>query len=143
VRYLFNFNYAQCTQANHRFNRSDCCTNPGSNNCDRTSAIADVGNYLASKQGINSTHVWGKLSWASMTAEIGTRGKPFLIRVGWGGSLTNGHVFVGRAYSWHDAGTDQFSVMDPSDATYKWYSWAYFNNNSTFTWSNTLWKLNR
>jgi len=143
VKYLFGITYTQCQQANDRFNRSDCCQYPSSGNCNKPSALADVGNYLHAKKAIDSTHEWWSLSWSQTTGEIGTQRRPFLIRVGW--SSGGGHIFVGRGYYWHDGGTDQFSVMDPwpNPATYVWYSWSYFKNNSTFTWTNTLWKIHQ
>lgn len=141
VKYLFGITYTQCQQANARFNRSDCCTYPSSSNCNKPSALADVGNYLHAEKAIDSTHEWWALSWSQTTGEIGTQHRPFLIRIGWSGG--GGHIIVGRGYSWHDGGTDQFSTMDPGSATYKWYSWSYFKNNSSFTWTNTLWKIHQ
>jgi hypothetical protein len=141
VKYLFGFTYAQCTQANHRWGRTDCCTNPSSSNCNKPTSLSSVHDYLRDKQAIYTDQAW-PLSWSDMTAEIGTRGRPFWIRWGWDGT-SSGHIVVARGYYWHDSGTDQISTMDPSDATYKWYSWAWFNNNSTMTWTNTLWKARR
>ena len=144
VKYVFGIDYSQCDQANDRFSRSDCCQNPSSSSCNQVSTLADVGNYLASKKGINSTHEWWRLSWAQVTAEIGTARRPFLIRIGWGGSPTLGHVEVVRGFNDYSTSANSLGVMDPVDgARYAWYTWTYFINNADFTWSNTLWKLNR
>ncbi|MEI7743624.1 MAG: papain-like cysteine protease family protein [Chloroflexota bacterium] len=142
VQYIFGISYSQCQQANDRFNRSDCCTNPSSTNCNQSSPLADVGNYLASKKGINSTHEWSSLSWSQAKSELGTARRPFLVRYGWDGGF-DGHIVVARGYVDYDTAADSIGVMDPNGGSYPWYTWSYLKDNSTWTWTNTLWKLNK
>lgn len=143
VKYIFAIDYSQCQQANDRFNRGDCCSNPGSSNCNKPSALADVGNYLASKKGINSTHEWWSLSWSQAKSELGTARRPFLVRYGYDGTL-NGHIVVARGYVDYGTSADSIGVMNPlSGGSYPWYTWSYFKDNATWTWTNTLWKLNQ
>lgn len=142
VMYLFGMTYLQCAQAKDKVGNSTCCNVPYPSACNQSASLADVSGYLSSKKAVYTDQAWA-LSWADTTAEIGTRGRPFWIRWGWGGSWTSGHIVVARGYTWHDAGTNQISIMDPSTATYKWYSWSWFTNNTTFTWTNSLWKARR
>jgi hypothetical protein len=66
------------------------------------------------------------------------------VRIGWGGSLTNGHVEVVRAHYQADGGAQQIGLMDPAkspgDGRWPYYTWSYWTRNSVFTWTNTLWK---
>lgn len=142
VMYLFGMTYLQCTQAKDKTGRGDCCNLPYPSACNQTASLANVSTYLNNKKAVYTDQAWA-LSWSDTTAEIGSRGRPFWIRWGWGGSWTSGHIVVARGYYWHDSGTSQISTMDPGDAQYKWYSWSWFTNNSTFTWTNSLWKARR
>jgi hypothetical protein len=143
IKYLFNITETQCNMANKMFNEGTCCQQPASTACNKPSNLWAIHFML-------STDYWpwigsdvgGRLAWADVKEEVGTRGRPWLARIGWNGTSI-GHMFVVRAYTWHDSGDKNIGVMDPWVGTYKWYSWPYFLDNSVFTWTDTLWKIHR
>lgn len=143
LSYLFGISTSQCSFANKVKNRSDCCSYPSSSNCNQPDNLWNVRSTLLQDFSPSILSDYGStLAWADVQEELGTRGRPFYVRIGWAGG-SSGHMYLVRGYQWYDSGDKSIGVMDPGDGAYKWYSWPYFINNSTFTWTDTLWKVHR
>lgn len=112
--YLGN-NVAQCTQANNRFGRNDCCDidlcpNPEQNHACVTSGWPEFNKY-----GFSSTHTTNAaLSWSDLKEEISDSSncgrRPFAFTWKWPGG--GGHMMVATGYKTED-GINFVEVSDP------------------------------
>jgi hypothetical protein len=96
---------AQCTQANSRFGRSDCCNTP-------TPAACVQGGWPEyNKWGFAfSSTPWGTaLTWAQLKGQIDIN-KPIGFSWGWTGG--GGHYMVAKGYT-TSGGVNQVAVNDP------------------------------
>jgi hypothetical protein len=100
-------NISQCDEANHRFGRTDCCTD--------SSAASDtnrcnVGGWPDLPYYGVSVSTSGALSLASVQDQVTTKGKPFGFSWGWTGG--GGHMMVAVDYLRFD-NQDWVAVNDP------------------------------
>jgi hypothetical protein len=143
LSYMFGTTYGQCNQAADLFGVSTCCnytTPPAS--CDKPATLGQVEYIIQLKKSVYSSQEGNTLSYTNFKAEI-DKSDPFWVRIGWGGSLTNGHVMVVRAYYQADGQAQQIGLMDPGKSVsshWPYYTWSYWTRNSVFTWTNTLWR---
>lgn len=96
---------SQCDEANHRFGRTDCCTNGSSADCNK-GGWPDLPYY-----GVDVSTVKGALTLAQVKDQVITKGKPFGFSWGWTGS-TSGHMMVAVDYL-RFANDDWVAVNDP------------------------------
>jgi hypothetical protein len=143
MKYLFSINDLQCDIANKHWNRSDCCANPSSANCNKPTHVWNIEGTLSEDYSIASD-TGTTLNWTDVKLELGSRGRPFLVGISWKG-YNSGHMLAARSYYWHDSGYKSIGLMDPGETggTYVTYTWEYFNNNSVFAWSTLLWKIKK
>jgi len=112
--YLGN-NVAQCTQANNRFGRNDCCNinlcpNPVQNHACVTGGWPEFAKYgFSSKHTANAA-----LSWKDLREEISDSKncgrRPFTFTWHWPGG--GGHMMVSMGYKTQD-GTNFVEMIDP------------------------------
>lgn len=86
--YLGATRVTQCDEANKRFGRTDCCTNPSSDAC-------NVGGWPEFDKYGFSFSTTGTLSWSSLVNEINNN-RPVAFSWGWTGG--GGHMMVARGY---------------------------------------------
>lgn len=98
-------NVNQCTQANNRFGRNDCCNNP------KPAACVLGGWPEFSRYDFDSIHTTdAALSWETIRSEIGCYGRPFAFSWHWDGG--GGHMMEGVGYQ-TQAGVNFVEVHDP------------------------------
>ncbi|MDH5835263.1 papain-like cysteine protease family protein [Luteimonas kalidii] len=98
-------NVSQCTQANDRFGRSDCCNSPVPNAC-VNGGWPEFDRYGFSFQTTSDA----PLSWADVRKEIHCRKKPFAYSWHWNGG--GGHMMVVIGYVTID-GVNYVTINDP------------------------------
>jgi hypothetical protein len=89
-------NVSQCTQANNRFNRTDCCTNGSSTNCNR-GGWPEYGEYDFTASVTNNT----ALNWNQIKYQIHDRESPVAFSWHWIDNMGNydgGHMMVLHGY---------------------------------------------
>jgi hypothetical protein len=95
----------QCSLANTAFGKTSCCTNPGSNDCNKPyvleTALAGV-NHL-------SSHAAGPLSFSAVQGQIDAT-NPVGFQVHWRGGGFHVGVIAGYAT---EGSTNQIDVLDP------------------------------
>jgi hypothetical protein len=104
VATFYDVDVEQCAEANHRFGRNDCCTDP-------TPAACIVGGWPDyDEYGFNSNYTnWNvALTFAQIKTETDA-GRPINFSWGWTGG--GGHIMVGRGYI--DGDTEWVFVRDP------------------------------
>jgi Papain-like cysteine protease AvrRpt2 len=104
-------NVAQCTEANNRFSRWDCCQNP-------TPGACVMGGWPEfQKYGFTyKTTSDAALSWPDVRAQLasrnnGCRGTPFAFSWHWQGG--GGHMMVATGYTTNAAGENFVFVNNP------------------------------
>lgn len=98
-------NVNQCTQANNRFGRADCCNSPTPNACVQ-GGWPEFGKYGFS---FNTTSN-SPLSWAQLKDQIYCKKKPIAYSWHWNGG--GGHMMVLIGYVTVD-GVDYVTINDP------------------------------
>lgn len=98
-------NVAQCTQANNRFGRTDCCGNPVPGLC------VNGGWPEFAKYNFDSKHTSdAALSWDDLREQIFCKRKPFCVTWHWTGG--GGHMMVATGYV-TIGGVNYVSINDP------------------------------
>lgn len=95
----------QCTQANNRFGRSDCCDNPTPSGC-ITGGWPEFNKYGFTFDTTSNA----PLTWEQIQQQIFCFGSPVAFSWHWNGG--GGHMMVLSAYSTVD-GTHYVTVHDP------------------------------
>jgi len=122
MHYLGN-NVSQCTQANNRFNRTDCCTidlcpsptePPQYNSADNCINCACPGWPEFGKYDFTFKTKEGPLTWSQLREQISNESdckkKPFAFSWGWPGG--GGHMMVAKGYLTLE-GTNYVTILDP------------------------------
>ena len=92
-------NVSQCTQANNRFGRTDCCTTPG--NC-VTGGWPEFDKYNFTSLNTNNS----PLSWDKIRDEIDCKNRPITYTWHWAGG--SGHMVAVVGYSIGECNGDKF-----------------------------------
>ncbi len=146
LSYKYGIAYCQGTQASDLFNRScPCGTVPPSALCDKPASLGQVQNLITRKSIV--TELDGDaLTYTDFKNEI-NRLKPLWVRIGWDGSLFNGHVMAVRGYYQDGTTPPSLGGMDPNKnagaVRFPWWTWQFFSRDAHQDWSQTLWHMTR
>jgi hypothetical protein len=128
---FFGHDLNQCTQANNRFGRTDCCNSPVPAAC-VTGGWPEFEKYSFTFKTTSDA----PLTWEQITQQIACQKKPFAFSWHWSGS--GGHMMVVIGYS-TVAGTNYVTVNDPwapnvGDVSIKTYT-AYVSGSGYTHWN--------
>jgi hypothetical protein len=121
--------YAQCTQANERFDEYSCCANGSTSFCNRT------GHPEFWRYDFHATQTSGALSWSSLVDEIGCKGRPVAFSWYWldeNGNDDGGHMMVALGHT-TSYGTNYVLMHDPlpvNSGTTRWIEYVKYNASS-------------
>lgn len=118
-------NVAQCTQANQRLSRSDCCNGPLPGGCNTTGWPEFAANGFRFDRTSNAP-----LSWADVRSQIHCAKKPFAFSWHWPGG--GGHMMVVYGYATIN-NVNYVSVYDPlpvGTGTDTVYTYDYYNTSA-------------
>jgi hypothetical protein len=134
VKYIYGITYYQCSQAADIYGNANCCNSPWT--CNWPQTLENI-KTIDAKKGISTTHYYSALSFATTESYINSS-RPFMAAIGWAGG--GGHAMVMRGYDWLQGsnGYQWVYLMDPASGSYVSYEYAYFVNNSSWKWAETL-----
>lgn len=113
IHEYFGHSITQCSLANTRLGRNDCCNPEGETPCPKKDECNQAGNTKAAIESLNYTVTQANdpLSWNDLRKEIYCRKKPLVFSDGAAGGGV-GHVRV--IYGYAEAGGQRFvSLADP------------------------------
>jgi hypothetical protein len=84
--------WTQCSLVNAELGRSDCCTSPGSSDCNQPWTL----NTVLTRVGHLASFAGGSTSFADVVTEI-DNGRPLGVRIGWSGG--GGHFNIIACYT--------------------------------------------
>jgi len=111
----------QCTQANNRFGRTDCCNNPVPSDC-------VVGGWPEfTKYGFTSIHTSdAALPWETIREEVCCNNRPFCFTWHWSGG--GGHMTVVSGYKTIESGNHVLVTNPGNGGDVYWITYDYYVN---------------
>ncbi|MBQ9329803.1 MAG: hypothetical protein IJ221_02295 [Oscillibacter sp.] len=123
---MTNWCWAACAQTigwyygNTSLTQANICNYVMGNTNNQTANIYEAATAIQYAADVTTTIRYRALSESEVQQEINTDMEPFEIRIGWNGSLTNGHFIVCGGYS---GGT--LRICNPLDANGTSYTYSY------------------
>ena len=138
LRYYGGTATRQCDFVNELFDRTECCLEPSSPNCNRSCGMQDISNLYSSKH-IHNKLVDKAVPFSKLQSEIDAN-RPVAVVYFWRDWEEPGHSVI--VHGWRTDGKEEFVyVNDPSDSlgeyrivAYSELLAAYGKGKWTYTW---------